>query len=65
MRCRFGNASITNFNQDIGGLEGFGKSSFGFGNVAGVPVDGGGFVTGWGGFVRCRDVRFGFGSGGT
>jgi len=39
-----GDAGVADFEEDVGGGEGFGEGSFGLGDVAWVPVHRGGFV---------------------
>eukprot|EP00565_Helicotheca_tamesis_P005500 CAMPEP_0185739476 /NCGR_PEP_ID=MMETSP1171-20130828/35540_1 /TAXON_ID=374046 /ORGANISM="Helicotheca tamensis, Strain CCMP826" /LENGTH=82 /DNA_ID=CAMNT_0028411057 /DNA_START=59 /DNA_END=310 /DNA_ORIENTATION=- len=48
----FGGTCITYFDDNIDGFECFGEETFGFGNVAGIPVDEGAGVSGGGGGVR-------------
>jgi len=42
--CGLGDAPISDFHEHVGRFEGFGEEAFGFGNVAGIPGDGGCFV---------------------
>jgi len=46
--CRgLASPGVSDFDDDVDCLQGFGQLSFGFGNVAGVPVDSRAFVTGF------------------
>ena len=40
----FGSTSIADFDDDVYGLECFGEETFGFGDVAGVPIDFGALI---------------------
>ena len=63
MRRGLGSARVSDFDDDVDGLEGFGELAFGFGDVSGVPVyfgalvgrEGGvgGFGVVWVGGVNC------------